>query len=143
MASLAAALASPPPVPGVGDAASPFVVPASNWTAGDGAEGQLLVLAPVLSNGMALLGEEHKLVPVSRVRFLDVAVTPEALVVTVWGVPGEAVTVLVAVALTGRHVEARSAAVVVRGSCAVPAGGHTRLLFNATGVFGGCGPPRR
>ena len=45
----------------------------ADWTAARGAEAQLVVAAPVLAGGWALLGEVGKYVRVSRDRFDDVS----------------------------------------------------------------------
>jgi hypothetical protein len=143
------------PLPDVrpfGRGAAAFMVPASNWTAGAGAEAQLLVAAPVLANGMALLGEDHKLVPVSRVRVVALAFDSgsggvgRTLTLDVRGEVGEEVVMLVAAcggAATATDggsgsdsdscgaTEAKPA--LLRGSCAVGEGGRVRMLFTDDG----------
>jgi hypothetical protein len=56
------------------------------------ADHDYLVLAPVLSNGMALLGETGKFVTVADRRFTDISPQEDAIAVTLSGVPGEVVT---------------------------------------------------
>ena len=56
---------------------------------------QYIVVAPVLSNGMAVFGELNKFVTVSQERFPSVDVTGERVFATVVGVPTETVTVTV------------------------------------------------
>jgi hypothetical protein len=51
----------------------------------------LVVLAPILSNGLALLGETGKFVTMADRRFLDIKVERDAVVVTLEGVPGEVI----------------------------------------------------
>lgn len=48
-----------------------------------------LVLAPVLPNEMALIGETAKFVTLADRRFTDIEVLPDAIVVTLAGMPGE------------------------------------------------------
>jgi len=52
------------------------------------------ILAPVLPNGLALIGEADKFVTLADRRFRSIEVQPDSLVVTVEGVPGESVTLL-------------------------------------------------
>ncbi|MDP8225588.1 MAG: hypothetical protein P9L99_19670 [Candidatus Lernaella stagnicola] len=51
-----------------------------------------LILAPVLTNGLALLGETDKFVPLADKRFTKIEALHDAIAVTVAGVPGERVT---------------------------------------------------
>ncbi|MBM4372146.1 MAG: hypothetical protein FJ098_10860, partial [Deltaproteobacteria bacterium] len=53
-----------------------------------------LVLAPVQENGLALLGEVAKYVPLADRRFREVTVTPTGFDLVLEGVPGEEVSVL-------------------------------------------------
>ena len=118
------------------DGAGSFAVPSSNWTEPGGAEAQLLVAAPLLSNGLALLGEEEKLVPVSRQRFARLEASSSAkertLALEVRGVEGESVSVLV--------TDSRANFAISRGLCTV---GHTgqlqmRFTFTSRARFGVC-----
>ena len=100
------------------------------WSAAGGAEAQLVVVAPRLAGGWALLGEEAKLVPVSAVRFTALAPRPAAapgrapgLQVDILGPPGERVGVLTATPES--HV--------LRVACTLPGSGRARAVFAADG----------
>ena len=102
-----------------------FAVPSSNWTEPDGAEAQLLVVAPLLSNGLILLGEEGKLVPVAANRFIGLeetsGVAVRTLTVEVRGVEHESISLLVADARAGYHI--------VRGICRFGPTGRLQMRF--------------
>ena len=53
-----------------------------------------VVLAPVLENGLALIGEPAKFVTLADKRFRDVRTTTDSIEVTLDGAPGEPVTLL-------------------------------------------------
>jgi hypothetical protein len=53
-----------------------------------------LVVAPVLSNGLALIGEADKLITLADRRFTGLAVEADTLAVTLSGVPGETIRLL-------------------------------------------------
>lgn len=60
------------------------------------------VLAPILSNGLALVGETDKFVTLADQRFESMEALPDGIRVTVSGVPGEAVTLRAFDAAGGR-----------------------------------------
>lgn len=53
------------------------------------------VFAPILDNGLALIGEADKFVTLADKRFTEIQVSENALEITLAGVPGEAVSLLV------------------------------------------------
>ncbi len=53
-----------------------------------------VVLAPILANGMALIGESEKLVTLADRRFRDIRISPDAVEVDLEGAPGERVALL-------------------------------------------------
>eukprot|EP01047_Picozoa_sp_COSAG01_P010865 COSAG01_NODE_469_length_16584_cov_10.725265_11_plen_306_part_00 len=87
---------------------------------------QYQVIVPVFGNGLALLGELGKLVPVSPGRISSVAATRESVAVGLLGAPGEVVT-MTFYALDG------TAGLKVGGwemvECTVGAGGSTTMHY--------------
>ena len=63
------------------------------------------VVAPILSNGLALVGETDAFVPVADRRFTSVAIEPDAVVATLAGAPGEVVAVRAFDARGGRLLD--------------------------------------
>ena len=109
---------------------TPIELPSSEWNDRSGSEGRLVVAAPVFENGLALLGEENKLVPVSPDRFTNVSASNTTgtarLEVEAIGAAGETVSVLVA---DTRHVEnVLSRVKVKRIVCTVGAQGRVFMI---------------
>ncbi|NLH49639.1 MAG: hypothetical protein GX444_13710 [Myxococcales bacterium] len=66
------------------------------------------LLAPILENGMALLGETDKFVPLADKRFTEIKTEPDALEITLAGQPGEVVTLRAFDARAGRIIGPRN-----------------------------------
>ena len=81
---------------------------------------QYWVLAPVVQDGVVLLGEMGKVVSVSETRFKSVKYTKGAVDVTMAGAPGEMVTV-------AATVGSKSMAGLRYFTCPVPSSGMTTL----------------
>jgi hypothetical protein len=75
-----------------------------------------LVLAPLLSNGMALIGETAKFVTLADRRFRTIEVLPDAIRVTIEGVPGEEVTLLAFDGTAGKSIGPKVAKIKADGS---------------------------
>ena len=122
-------------------ASSSLELPAARWSDTDGAEARLLVASPVFPNGLALLGEEHKLVPVSTTRFVSVTASSGTngtasarLEVEVRGAAGEVVSVLAAHTSPhggggGGGGKGSSTVLVTRTVCRLGGGGHARMVL--------------
>lgn len=80
-----------------------------------------VVLAPVLANGLALVGETGKFVTLADRRFRDVTVAGEAIEVTLDGAPGERVTLAT--------FDTRAGHLLPPVSVTVPAQGSMRLTI--------------
>ncbi len=52
-----------------------------------------MVIAPILPNGVAILGELNKFITVSETRFVDLDTSTELTSVSLFGVPSEKVTI--------------------------------------------------
>ena len=75
--------------------------------------------APKLSNGMVLLGETGKMVPVSSIRFADVdASASDSISVSLLGVAGENVVVAY-LAKGSKSVAKKSCTMSAEGTCAL------------------------
>ena len=107
---------------------NPLHIPATGTNYGDFA---VIYTAPTLPNGFVLLGEVGKMVPVSRVRFVQVAAAPGTKVVTVLlkGTPSEIVEVsyilppAISNATVRQAVELSSGSSITTKMCAITTDG--------------------
>lgn len=81
---------------------------------------QYYTIAPVLSNGMILLGETRKLVPISSQRIKDLKISSTQLIVTVSGVAGEDIEFGVIISFGDNPTYL---------SCVVPSSGEVQFIF--------------
>jgi hypothetical protein len=82
-------------------------------------EARYVVLAPVLSNDLALLGEAAKVVTLADRRFTSIEVLPDALSIALEGAPGERVTLQAWDARTDRLLDPVVATLGADGTAAV------------------------
>jgi hypothetical protein len=84
------------------------------------------VVAPILANGLALIGEPEKFVTLADRRFVSIAPRDGALDVELEGAPGERVTLLAYDVAAGRLLEPVVATIESDGTARVTIGRRTR-----------------
>ena len=83
-----------------------------------------MVIAPVLPNDMAVLGELNKFITVSETRFVDLDTSADITSVSLFGVPSEKVTV------TLYNVTSAASSTV---DCVISTDGYATLTMDSTG----------